>query len=116
MTELQTTEPPKLLPIQDSNFNARNVEEDFRRLRLWAESVGVDLFALVVKGHYEEKFTATATKTITHNLSARPQVIVYDSADREISVLVDYVDANSIKLTFSGTLTDATVVVTVGDL
>lgn len=40
--------------------------------------------------------------TITHNLGAKPNVSVVDSADSQVEGDVQYVDNNSLTLTFTG--------------
>ena len=59
---------------------------------------------------YEETFTATSTKTVTHNLGARPIVQVSDSSGNVINVGVQHTSVNACTLSFLGTLTSAVVV------
>ncbi len=59
--------------------------------------------------HFEETFTATTTKTVTHSFGEKPQVTVLDSTGDEIEVEVSHTDDNVLVLTFVGTLTAAVV-------
>lgn len=44
---------------------------------------------------------AASVWTITHNLGKRPSVIVIDSSGDEVEGDIDYIDQNSLQLTFS---------------
>ena len=46
--------------------------------------------------------TPASTWTVVHNLDGYPNVAVVDSADSEVVGGVEYLDANTIELTFSG--------------
>lgn len=63
---------------------------------------------------YEKGFTDTTTKTFTHNLGGKPTIQVLDASGVQTEVCVTYVDDNTSKLDFIGTLTDHTFIATMG--
>ncbi len=117
-----------LLPIQESTFDARTVETNFRELlhtiRLLTDSLQEvrDLFVTpeapspaINVGRYLETFTASSSFVVNHFLVANhPQVSVFNSAGTRIETLVTHVDLSTVRLDFTGTLTDAVVAVDVG--
>ena len=61
---------------------------------------------------YRETFTASSSKVITHNFGQQHVLVqLYDSANTEIVPSITLNDANSLTLSFIGTLTSARVVV-----
>lgn len=64
----------------------------------------------VGNGHFEEVFTATTSYVVNHNLGSRPQTTVLDSTGQETQVTVVHTSANSLTLSFKGTLTNHEVI------
>ncbi len=125
------TTPKKLIfnPINEANGQpalADDLEWNFDELEIFAEDTVdclVDLDARVFPpaaalalGHYEEVFNASDEFRVDHNLGGYPQVTVYDRSNREIGVVVDYINNNSLNLLFIGTLTLAIVAVDIGTI
>ncbi len=122
--------PKKLVfnPINEAGGQptlADDLEWNFKELELFAQDT-VDWIqevddrsgavAAVAAGHYEELFSASDEFRVDHNLGGYPQVTVYDRTNREIGVVVDYINNNSLNLLFIGTLTLATVAVDIGTI
>ena len=119
---------PNLLPIKDETLTPAVVETNFRELQEAVRLIqsrlaevsslfvapAVPGFSLTT-GRYTETFTATNSKLVVHNLNvSNPQVMLYRSDGVQIYPLVTIVDADTVRLDFNGTLTDAVVVVDVG--
>ncbi len=90
-----------------------DVEWNFDQIRQFSE----DLVATKEAEHFQETFTATAVKTVNHNLGKDfPHVTVYNSAGVEVAVVVTNIDTNTVRLNYVGLLTDAVVFVSVGQV
>ena len=115
---------PRLADDLQWNFDRLKtvLEDELDSIEVVLPSVPADVG--VELGHYEETFTAGGAHLVTHNLGlepgdepmAYPQVTVYNSANRVVGVVVDYIDQDTVRLNFIGTLTNATVCVDVGIL
>lgn len=53
------------------------------------------------KNYVHEQSVPAAVWTIIHNLGKFPNVVVFDSAKTEVGGLVDYVDENTLTVTFN---------------
>lgn len=55
--------------------------------------------------NYQQAFTFQSTVTVTHNLGKYPSVTVFDSAGSEIEGSIEYVDINTLIVTFTNPFT-----------
>lgn len=93
---------------KDQPTLAEDLEWNFDQIREFSD----DLVATKEAENYQETFTATSKFDVIHGLdNSYPQVTVFNSAGVQINTLVTSIDANTIRLNFTGTLTDAVVVV-----
>lgn len=108
-----------LTELEELTWKVLQLERDFLALKQKLTNVDTTLTGITslsagvpLAGAYRTTFTATSSKTITHNLGVKDVVVeVYDSSNNRLMLGWQPVNANSLTLTFNGTLTNARVVV-----